>query len=319
MGNLDSVKYLIILLLFLIQCSSPVKDDLEQGTTNEPYLIVLGNVQDAGTPQAGCQKSCCTDLFENPDPTKMVVSLGLVEAKTQSSWLFEATPDLPRQMKMLAKEIHSRSETPNGIFLTHAHIGHYTGLMFLGHESMGAENVSVYAMPRMKEYLEENGPWNQLISFNNITINSLGDESKVELTDNLSVTPFLVPHRDEYSETVGYKISGPNKSAIFIPDIDKWRKWQKDISSEIASVDYAFLDATFFDGNEVNRDMSEIGHPFVVESLELFKNLSVEEKAKIHFIHFNHTNPLLNPESAQSKLVLERGFKIARFKDRFGL
>jgi len=313
------MRYGLILLIICFECASPEKTNDGMVSESNPYLIVLGNVQDAGSPQAACTKDCCKDLFENPDPDRMVVSLGLVDPKSKSSWLFEATPDLPRQMKMLAKAAGGDSETPDGIFLTHGHIGHYAGLMFLGHESMSADNLPVYAMPRMNNYLQENGPWSQLVEFNNIAIQLLSNDSIVALTKSLSVAPFIIPHRDEFSETVGYKITGSSKSALFIPDIDKWRKWETDIVTEIAKVDYAFLDATFFDNNEVNRDMAEIGHPFVVESLALFENLLAGEKAKVYFIHFNHTNPLLNPESEESKLVSEKGYNIARVSTKLEL
>ena len=106
-----------------------------------------------------------------------------------------------------------------------------------------------------------------------------------------------MPHRDEYSETVGYVISGPNKSALFIPDIDKWEKWKLDINAEIKKVDYALLDATFFDEKEINnRDISEIPHPFIIESMKKFEMMTPEEKNKIIFIHFNHTNPVLKDQ-----------------------
>lgn len=140
------------------------------------------------------------------------------------------------------------------------------------------------------------------------------------VSSNLKVTPFTVPHRDEYSETVGFTIYGPNKSALFIPDIDKWSKWDEDIISAISKVDYAFLDGTFYDGAEINnRDISEIPHPFISESLESFKDLSQEEKSKIYFIHFNHTNPVLIEDSEQRKEILDAGFNIANFKDVFEL
>jgi len=313
------MRYGLILLIICFECASPKTTHDGVVSERNPYLIVLGNVQDAGSPQAACTKDCCKNLFGNPDPDRMVVSLGLVDPMSKSSWLFEATPNLPRQMKMLAKAVGGDSETPDGIFLTHGHIGHYAGLMFLGHESMSADNIPVFAMPRMRTYLQENGPWSQLVEFNNIDIQPLRNDSIVVLTKNISVAPFIIPHRDEFSETVGYKITGSSKSALFIPDIDKWRKWETGIVSEIAKVDYAFLDATFFDGNEVNRDMAEIGHPFVVESLSLFENLPAREKAKVYFIHFNHTNPLLDPESEESKLVIEKGYNIARVRAKFEL
>jgi len=283
-------------------------------------VIVLGTVQDAGSPHIGCKKECCSALFLNPDENRKVVALGFIDIENDKTFLFEATPDMPSQLSVLKNYAKTETEMPNGIFLTHAHIGHYTGLMYLGREAIGAKNVPVYAMPKMKTFLEENGPWSQLVKLNNITIQELANARQVKLTSNLTVVPFLVPHRDEYSETVGYKILGPNKSLLFIPDIDKWSKWKKDIIKEVKNVDYAFLDATFFDGAEINnRDISEIPHPFIIESMELFKQLPESEKAKIYFIHFNHTNPALQTNSKKANAILNKGFKIAKFGQTIGL
>lgn len=287
---------------------------------NSVSLIVLGTVQDGGSPHIGCRRECCSVLFENPDPTRMVVSLGVIDHENNKTYLFEATPDLARQLKLLKKHATHSQETPNGIFLTHAHMGHYSGLLFLGREALGGNSVPIYAMPKMKSFLETNGPWNQLIHLKNILIHPIFNGEKIELTPSLSVVPFTVPHRDEFSETVGYKIIGPNKSALFIPDIDKWGKWKTPIIEEIKKVDYAFLDATFYDGEEINnRDISEIPHPFVIESMQLFKGLSTKEKSKVHFIHLNHTNPLLNMESEAYEKTIRSGFEVARFLEQFQL
>ncbi|WP_293749098.1 MBL fold metallo-hydrolase [uncultured Paraglaciecola sp.] len=199
-----------------------------------------------------------------------------------------------------------------GIFLTHAHIGHYAGLMYLGHEAMGANNVPVYAMPRMKQFLENNGPWDQLSRYNNIQLKPLADKHPVSLTQ-VSVTPFTVPHRDEYSETVGYRIQGQHKTAIFIPDINKWQSWKTNIADLVKTVDYAFLDAAFYaDGELPGRDMSKIPHPFVSESMQIFDALPIQQRNKIWFIHMNHTNPLLNKNSPEAKLVQSKGYHIAQ-------
>jgi len=284
-------------------------------------LVVLGNVQDGGSPHIACAKDCCRGLFKNPDQDRKVVCLGLVDEDEQKTFLFDATPDFPAQIKMLKHHAgFAANEVPDGIFLTHAHIGHYTGLMYLGKEAMGSSDVPVYAMPKMKSFLQKNGPWNQLIELSNISLNEIHELSQIQITKNVKVIPMLVPHRDEFSETVGYKIQGPNKSALFIPDIDKWDKWNHSINEEIRAVDYAFLDATFFDTEEVNhRDISEIPHPFVVESMKLMDGLSKEERRKVHFIHLNHTNPTLDPASPQSKLIRDAGYHIARIRDTFSL
>lgn len=311
------MRGLVFLLLFNALLLLSVKPE----TLNTPSLLILGTIQDAGSPHAGCTKDCCKALFKHPDPTRMVVSLGLIDPENRMNWLFEATPDLPRQMKLLKEHSPFRSEeTPNGIFLTHAHIGHYSGLMYLGRESMNAKATPVYAMPRMREFLEANGPWSQLLSLKNIALQTLQGQESVQLSPQLSVTPLQVPHRDEFSETVGFRIQGPNKSALFIPDIDKWERWSTDIVAEIKKVDYAFLDATFYDNAELNyRNMAEIPHPFVVESMERFKALPQEEKKKIYFIHLNHTNPLLNSRSPQLKALRKNGFQVAEFQQIFHL
>jgi pyrroloquinoline quinone biosynthesis protein B len=276
-------------------------------------LIVLGTVQDAGSPHIGCIKDCCRYLFTNPDHSRKVVSLGIADTINSRTYLFDATPDITYQMmSLLSISGQNTKQTPDGIFLTHAHIGHYTGLMYLGKEALNAKNTEVYVMPRMKDFLENNSPWDQLTDLGNISLKLLNNNTEVKLNPSLRVTPVLVPHRDEFSETVGYKIEGVSKKALFIPDIDKWSKWDRNIKEELGKVDYAFLDATFYNENETgNSDMKEIPHPFVVESMELFKDLSETEKRKIHFIHFNHTNPLLDLNSPQSKTVLQNGFNIA--------
>ncbi len=286
-----------------------------QAQTN---IVVLGTIQDAGSPQIGCTKDCCKNLFNQPDHSRQVVSLGLYDSTKKISYLFEATPDISKQLRMLKEYSKTATDIPNGIFLTHAHIGHYTGLMFLGKEALNAKQLPVYAMPKMKSFLEQNGPWSQLVNQQNIQIQTLPNNQAIRLGDSISVTPLLVPHRDEYSETVGYLIKGPSKQLLFIPDIDKWEKWSQNINHLIEKVDYALIDATFFDATEINnRPISEIPHPFVVESMERFKTLPVKEKSKVFFIHFNHTNPLLNINSVSYKKVIKAGYNIAQQGQRF--
>ncbi len=310
---------MICILIVLVGCGRNVAEE-EVEVNNDPYIMVLGTVQDGGSPHAGCDKSCCANLFITPDKSRMVVSLGLVDPRTKSFWLFEATPDLPRQMKLANSGHDITKKVADGIFLTHAHIGHYTGLMFLGKESMNSSSVPVYAMPRMDSFLRNNGPWSQLVNVDNIDIKTIHDQESISLAKGLTVTPFLVPHRDEYSETVGYKIVGPSKSLLFIPDINKWSIWDKKLIDELDSVDVAFIDATFYDGNEIkSRDISQIPHPFVIETRELLKDAPDSTKSKIHFIHFNHTNPLLDSTSVEFMEIEASPFNVARFMQRHNL
>ncbi|KFF23080.1 MBL fold metallo-hydrolase [Chryseobacterium sp. JM1] len=284
-------------------------------------LIVLGNVQDAGSPQIGCKKECCANLWKHPQQDRKVASIGIMDYEVQKTYIFDATPDFTQQVHLLQERSGMPEKTvPDAIFITHAHIGHYTGLMYLGKEAMNSKNVPVYTMPKFKVFLENNGPWSQLVKLNNVTLREMQNEVPVKLSANLEVTPIQVPHRDEYSETVGYLMKGPHKKALFIPDIDKWNKWKHSITDYIKDVDYAFLDATFYDAEEVGyRNVADIPHPFVIESMELFKNLTSKEKKKIFFIHFNHTNKILDTDSEQSRQVLKNGFNIARLGEEVEL
>ena len=307
------VKQILNASLVIFFCSCDFWKDKDQ-LVDQLFIYVLGVAQDGGYPQAGCLKKCCFGPKNKPELRRWVSSIAIVDNSNNRCWIFDATPDFREQLQMINGV--TVSENPvniSGIFLTHAHIGHYTGLAHLGFEVMGANKIPVYAMPRMMNFLTDNGPWSQLVTKENIIIESLQDGVIININDKIKITPFLVPHRDEYSETVGFNISGPNKSALFIPDIDKWDLWQKDIVTEVERNDYLFLDGTFFDGTELpGRNMSQIPHPFVVESMQLFANLSIEEKQKIHFIHFNHTNPQYQSGSNASKVINNAGFQVAK-------
>jgi pyrroloquinoline quinone biosynthesis protein B len=275
-----------------------------------PYVMVLGIAQDGGIPQAGCAKSCCTS-----GRREHVSSLALVEPAAHRWWLFDATPDFRDQVALV------RTAAPGcslqAIFLTHAHIGHYTGLMELGREVMGAHDVPVYAMPRMADFLTHNGPWSQLVDLHNIALEPLQADSIVIVSDSLNVTPFLVPHRGEFSETVGYRIASNRGVVVFVPDIDQWEKWDRAVDKLVAHVTAAYLDGTFFDAAELpGRDLSEIPHPLITHSLERLASLPDAQKARIHFIHLNHTNRAGIAGTPERKQVETAHFQVAKEGER---
>ncbi|MBI1221880.1 MAG: MBL fold metallo-hydrolase [Bacteroidetes bacterium] len=316
------MKYALIGSLFILfSCSQAPKnapgEPNENSRQDSPYLLVLGNVQDAGSPQAGCIKVCCRDLWNHPDSSRMVSSLAFVNPTTDNLVVFDATPDFSRQL-LLANTANHHPLNLKGIFLTHAHIGHYTGLMYLGKEAWNTKEVPVYCMPRMFSFLQNEAPWEALEKNHNIDLIEMMALNGESPDSNLMVFPIPVPHRDEYSETVAYIIQSGDKKALFLPDIDKWEKWELNIDSLIHQVDYAFLDGTFFDGNEVpNRAIKTIPHPFISESLERFSHLDSVNRNKVWFIHLNHTNPALNPKSDASKKIQAAGMHVARTGDIF--
>ena len=282
-----------------------------------PYIAVLGIAQDGGHPQIGCLKECCADAAKK-NRGHMVSCLALVDPASGRRWIFDATPDFPDQLRLLDelapahRDPATRDLGIDGIFLTHAHMGHYTGLMHLGREALGATGVPVYALPRMREFLSRNGPWEQLVGLQNIEILALQPDRVVELGGEITVTPVLVPHRDEYSETAAFLIATRKARALYVPDIDKWEKWERQLADVIAEVDLAFIDATFFSAAELpDRSLAEIPHPTVQETMTLLESLPERERRKVHFIHLNHSNPALDKGDSAAKAIRTAGMQVA--------
>lgn len=303
------LKGLVAVTVLLISCGR--NSDSENASSaypeKDPYVVVLGIAQDGGYPHIGCERECCQNVTE---PAR-VSSVGLIDPRTGHKWLFDATPDMSSQITSLNR-INSTFPLVDGIFPTHAHIGHYTGLMYLGREALGADKVKVYAMPRMKMFLESNGPWDQLVNLSNIDLIGIYNNDTVTLANDLLVIPFTVPHRDEYSETVGYKIIHGDASLVYLPDIDKWEKWKGSLEDLVKENDYVLIDGTFYTNGEIpGRDMSEIPHPFVEETMAKLIGFSPELRNRVFFIHFNHTNPAINNREKTEKEISGHRFNLS--------
>ncbi|MEM7276962.1 MAG: MBL fold metallo-hydrolase [Pseudomonadota bacterium] len=323
MNRLLPAGAVAIFSLILCACTVTPKVQPAEATTCNVEFVVLGIGQDGGSPQINHSDD---PGWADPSLRLWAASGALIDHRHSRRYLFEATPDIREQLHFL-DSISSGGNQPlglAGVFLTHAHIGHYTGLMFAGHESAGASDLPVFALRRMHDFLQSNGPWDQLVRYENIKLTRITNKTALTLGNQLSVTPLEVPHRDEYSETAAFVIQGPSKSVLFLPDIDDWDRWEREYGTKIedliAQVDFALLDATFFDNDELpGRDMSLIPHPRVADSIKRFSALPGSEQQKIQFFHINHTNRLRFAKSAESQFVAKRGFKVARRGDRLCL
>src|SRR5512138_551932 len=185
-----------------------------------PEAVVLGVAQDGGVPHLGCRQALCMEAHRDPSKRKLVASLGLVDPAAGKRFVIDATPDFREQVERLGG-------LPDGILLTHAHIGHYLGLAQLGREVLGAKRLPVYCTPSMARFLRGNGPWKRLVSLENIEIREVAPGVEFALTPSLRATAITVPHRDEDSDTVAWVVSGPSRNLLWLPDIDKWEKWDR--------------------------------------------------------------------------------------------
>lgn len=275
--------------------------------------ILLGVAQDGGVPQAGCSCAQCGPAHADPAQRRWVSCLGLVDRVTHQSWLIDATPDLREQVHAL------RELAPDcvlaGIALTHAHIGHYAGLIHLGREAWNKRDLPVYVSARMAEFLRENGPWSQLVKSGNIKLCLLAPALELSLSPHMHLTPWLVPHRDEFSDTLAFVVRGPSRRLFYCPDIDGWDAWDHDLVRFAADVDVALLDGTFYSTGELpGRDVGQIPHPLVTDTAARLAGLDRD----VRLIHLNHTNPLHRPGPERAWLAAQ-GLSVGAFGARWRL
>lgn len=284
-------------------------------TSNDPYVVVLGIAQDGGRPQAGCRAVCCRVADTQ---RRSPACLGIVDPGARQRWIIDATPDIARQLRMLDEVCGDGWDTVvDGVLLTHAHMGHYAGLVHLGREALGARSLPVAARPRMAAFLRANSPWRELMDHGHVELREF--TGVVEVSPAVRVSAIPVPHRDELSDTVAFVVEGPTSRVLWLPDIDHWDGGDRDLVSMVGSVDRAYLDGTFFDDGELERDMSLIPHPRIVDTVERITATADHLASRVRFIHLNHTNPALDEGSRQRGVIESAGMGVAAEGEIFSL
>lgn len=282
--------------------------------------VVLGIMQDGGLPHAGCRCGRCVAAFNDPGRAEYAACLGLVDTRGAETavYLIDATPDIKQQLNLLAQalgphpERPGRLRQPDGVFITHAHAGHLSGLFQLGPEMMGVERLPVYASAALGGMMYESPLWSPLLQ--NLRVVPLSPGQYLDLAADVQITAVPVPHRDELDAgTFAFKIQGPNRSLLYLPDIDSWDEWP-DAEAVLRSVDVALVDGAFFSADEVNG-RTDIPHPFIPDTLKRFAKLDCD----LRFIHLNHTNPVLDSDSQPRFLVNAAGAQIAQTGQMFRL
>jgi pyrroloquinoline quinone biosynthesis protein B len=282
-----------------------------------PFVLVLGTAQDGGLPHAACTCPRCEEARGDPSRRRNVASIAIVVPSTGRRFLVDATPDLRGQIDLLpAVGVHTRGivdRSPlDGVLLTHAHSGHYLGLAFFGFEAVHTSNLPVHASPRMAAFLRANAPWSRLVSRGEIELRESPPGVAFDLDLGVRVTPFAVPHRDEDSDTVGYKIAGKRHVIAYVPDTDRWTTWSPEALEALAECDTLLVDGTFFAADELpGRDVGQIGHPLMVTTMDRLEGDVRSGRLRVLFTHLNHSNHALDPESPERRATNTRGFAVA--------
>ena len=281
----------------------------------EVRVTVLGTAQDGGFPQPGCQRDCCVSNIAQTNP-RTPVALGIT-GLDGSHHLIEASRMMYTQFQIWKQDLGYHPSIPKSISLTHAHLGHIDGLGLLGKEVMGARGINVHCSQSVAQHIERTPAYAALIEQGSITLNVW--QSNVAFRPvtecGFTIEPIPVPHRSEFSDCHALVIDSGRERLLFLPDHDSWEATldQREIREWLAQlrVNVALLDGTFWSADELqNRDMQEIPHPTVEESLQRL-GVKQSEDPDIRFFHLNHTNPVLDRGSEEREKVISMGWSIA--------
>ncbi len=302
---------MVSMLLLGAACDGPA--DPPAAVTG-PRLRVLGTVQDGGLPHAGCSCVRCEAARHDPARRRRIASVAVLLPERGESYLIDATPDIREQLHALrdvGQHPTGRADRApvSGVLLTHAHLGHYTGLAFFGFEALHTRQLPVWCTPRMAAYLRANGPWSQLVQLENVRLVEAPPGESFVLGETVTVTPLAVPHRDEYSDTVGFVLRGPRSSVLYVPDTDAWSRWSRPLVEVAREVDVAILDGTFYSADELpGRDPATIPHPLIPDTMERLGALVEAGRLRVFLTHLNHSNAALDPAAPERAAMEQRGF-----------
>lgn len=283
------------------------------------FVKVLGTAQDAGVPHPDCFCENCEQARLDKNLRRFAASLSLHFEESNKWYMIDPSPDFKEQLMMVQQHKQWR-KMMDGIFLTHAHIGHYTGLMFLGKEAVSTSKLPVMAGEKMNNFLSSHYPWKQLIDFENIDLHPLQAGQAYELPEGASIIPLSVPHRNEFSETYCFLIQGKQKRLLYIPDIDRWEQWDINLDGLLKDIDYCFIDGTFYSTEEfeqIGRSYNDIPHPLITVSMEKFK--AYKDTCNIYFTHFNHSNPVIGLNKKYREWIEAAGFFVLEDGQEFCL
>jgi pyrroloquinoline quinone biosynthesis protein B len=279
------------------------------------FAVVLGEMQDAGLPHIGCRCPACVS-----GRAGYAACLAVVDARGANTavYLLDATPDVKHQLALLAdylgphRERPFRFNPPDAIFLTHAHLGHVGGLPQFGPEAMAAAGLPVYASARLVTLLQETRLWSPVLA--NLDLRPFAPNRPITLGTDLALTPIPVPHRDEWQVgTFAFLLQGPNRTLLYLPDIDDWQLWPE-AKMVLDAVDTAVVDACFYSLDELNG-RPPVAHPLILGTLAFFAGWPGD----LVLTHFNHTNPVLVKGSEAETAVLQAGARLAYRGMRFRL
>ena len=298
---------------------------------------VLGSAAGGGFPQWNCGCSQCAGVRAGTLKAKPRTQTQATFSADGIRWfLLNASPDLRQQILSSADFVPpagSRNSPINTVLLTSADVDAVMGLLHLRE----FQPLQIYSTIAVKRILtEENGIFRVLgrsnppVRWETLPLDRLTPLVLASPADKRSglfckAVSLNGAFPDYVSDTlrntlasdeavIGLTLVSKEKKLFYAPNLPgTGEHWLRCVEES----DLAILDGTFWKDDELNairkgsKSARQMGHLPLWGDRGLLRQPFRPSKARRVLIHINNTNPILNDESQESRIVREAGWEIA--------
>jgi pyrroloquinoline quinone biosynthesis protein B len=290
-------------------------------------IQVLGVAAGGGFPQWNCACDLCARCRrgEGPEPTTHA-GIAVRGDGGGGWWLANATPDVLAQIEAhpdLWPGPAARSTPITSVVLTDAEFDHTIGLLLLRE---GA-SLDVWATPAVLDILHDDFPVRRLVErYASFHWRELTPGEPAEVVPGVDVTPLAIsdrcprfsrePERPDAVVALRIEDRSSGGSALWSPQVGAWTD---EIRDAVAGVDVAFVDGTFWVGDELSgagagtRGAAAMGHLPLSgpDGLAAHYAATGGDGVRRLLAHINNTNPILDPASPERAELAALGIEIA--------
>ncbi len=293
-------------------------------------ILVLGSAAGGGYPQWNCNCETCKGHREKRINSTARTQSSIAVSSDGTNWLLvNASPDIGQQLRQCQQLQPARSLRDTGItavMLMDSQIDHTTGLLSLREHH---KRLPIYCTRMVHQDLTTGFPvLNMLEHYCGVDWQEIDCNQpafSVPGIDNLEFEPLMIdskappysPHRhdphpgDNIAITIRDTTSG--SSVFYSPGLGGL---QDSTRAAMKTADCLLVDGTTWTNDEMqtrgvgSKLASEMGHLAQSGSGGMIEELSHYTCRKI-LIHINNTNPILDADSQQRRLLQEQHIEVA--------
>jgi len=290
-------------------------------------LRILGTAAGGGYPQWNCACRMCRQARSQSVGVNSRLHASVALSPDRQHWyLVNATPDVHLQIESYSA-LHpgpGLRDTPlRGVLLTDAELDHTIGLLVLREGTP----LDIFGTRPVLQALSNEFPLQPILStyapFRWIEVNP---SQSFMVDDRVQVTAFPVGvKRPRYAAdsdaegdwVIGYRFEDTRSKGVLVyaPAVEQWTH---ELQSELMGADCALIDGTFWTDDEMQRmetgshTAAEMGHIPVSGSGGSLERLASCRARRTIYIHINNTNPILDENSPEHRLIIESGLEVGR-------